>query len=618
MRKRLWIMLTGAVAALLVIPAGSATALDPDTLVTVGSPSSPFSPNKQNEPAVAIDANHPTVLASGANDNIDMEACNAGPDNDCPFTEGVGVSGVYFSFNSGTSWFQPTFTGWSARNCTGVPGNSDPACAPRVGDIGTLPGYYEAGLVSDGDPAVAFGPVFRNGSFSWANGSRLYYANLASNFPGRSTIKGFEAIAVSRVDGPASTGLTQAIVSNPANWKAPVIASKQNAALFSDKEQVWADNASSSPFFGHTYICSAAFRGVPGRAQPLVVATSTDGGDSWTTRQVTPAAANPNSPQGFGRSGCTIRTDSHGVAYVFAYQFGVGFPANGFQLMSKSVDGGRHWTKAQPIFPATDLCTGFEPSIGRCVEDGIAGARDDLGPSPSVDIANGAPTGADATNQIVDSWADGRNGLNNEHVMFSTSTNGGSTWTAPRIIETGSTDRGYYAAPAISPNGTDVWVVYNAFTTPFRNNTSESRNLVGVVVHADVGSGGAVGAFTEVHRSPGGDPRGSSQNNLAAEFLGDYVYAAATRTYGAAVWNDVRRAADCPAIDAYRLALHNEAVAAGAPVADPEEPRGEAAAVHEAFKTQEPAAVAPPVQTVCDGTFGNSDIFGGTYTDPTP
>jgi hypothetical protein len=201
-------------------------------------------------------------------------------------------------------------------------------------------------------------------------------------------------------------------------------------------------------------------------------------------------------------------------------------------------------------------------------------------------------------------------------VMFSTSTNGGATWTSPRIIES-AVDRGYYAAPAISPNGTDVWVVYNAFTTPFRNDTSSPRNLVGVVKHADV-SGGTVGAFSTVHRSPGGDPRGSSQNNLAAEFLGDYVYAAATRTYAAAVWNDVRRAADCPAIDAYRLALHNEAVAAGAPVADPEEPRGEEDAVHQAFKTQEPDAVAPPVQQVCPGAFGNSDIFGGTYADPTP
>jgi hypothetical protein len=196
---------------------------------------------------------------------------------------------------------------------------------------------------------------------------------------------------------------------------------------------------------------------------------------------------------------------------MFAYQFAAGLPGTGFHIMAKSFDGGRHSTRAQRLFAATDLCNAFEPSIGRCVEDGIAGAPDDLGPSPSVDIANGAPTGADATNQTVNSWADGRDGLNHEHVMFSTSTNGGTTWTAPRTIETAG-DRGYYAAPAISPNGTDVWVVYNAFTTPFRNDTSSPRNLVGVVKHADVSPGGTVGAFGQIHRSPGGDPRGSSQN----------------------------------------------------------------------------------------------------------
>ncbi len=617
MRKPLRVLLIAAVAALVAAPAGSALALNADTRVTVGSPTSPFSQNKQNEPAVAIDANHPTVLAAGANDNIDLEACNAGTDNTCPFTDGVGVSGISFSFDSGTTWAQPTYTGWSARNCIGVPGDTDPPCQPQVGPIGTLPGYLEAGLVSDGDPAVAFGPVFRNGTFSWANGSRLYFANLASNFPGQEVFKGFEAIAVSRIDGPASTGLTSAIVSNQANWKAPVIASKQNGALFSDKEQIWADNASSSPFFGHTYVCSAAFRGGPGRSQPLLVATSTDGGDSWTSQQVTPATNNTNSANGFGRSGCTIRTDSNGVAYAFAYQFAATVPGNGVQLLAKSFDGGGHWTQARPILAATDLCNAFEPSIGRCVEDGVGGARDDLGPDPSVDIANGAPTGADATNQIVNSWADGRDGLNHEHVLFASSRDGGATWTGPTAIETAG-DRGYYAAPAISPNGTDVWVVYNAYTTPFRNDTTSPRNLVGVVKHADVAGNGTVGAFSQVHRSPGGDPRGSSQNDLAAEFLGDYVYAAATRTYGAAVWNDVRNAAVCPAVNAYRQALHNEAVALGAPVADPEEPRGEEDAVHQLKKTQEPAAVAPPVQQVCGGTFGNSDIFGGTYADPTP
>jgi len=155
-----------------------------DTLVSEGSTTEPFSQNKENGPAVAIDANHPDVVVAGANDNIDMEACNSGTDTDCPFTDGVGDSGVYFSFDKGDTWAQPTYTGLTARNCFGAPGDDDP-CEPEVGPISTLPNYYENGLVSDGDPAVAFGPKPDDqGNFSWANGSRLYYANLTSNLPG--------------------------------------------------------------------------------------------------------------------------------------------------------------------------------------------------------------------------------------------------------------------------------------------------------------------------------------------------------------------------------------------------------------------------------------------------
>src|SRR5204863_901350 len=127
------------------VTAVPAYAVNPDTLVNVGSQSlsTPFSQNKQNEPALAVDANHPNVLVAGANDEIDDEACNAGTDNTCPFTPGIGTSGVYFSVNSGHSWIQPTYTGLTARNCLGVPGDSDPPCQPVVGDIGTLPWYYE-------------------------------------------------------------------------------------------------------------------------------------------------------------------------------------------------------------------------------------------------------------------------------------------------------------------------------------------------------------------------------------------------------------------------------------------------------------------------------------------
>jgi hypothetical protein len=577
--------LTALAATLIAVAlAAPAAAFNPDTLVTVGSPLTPFSQNKQNEPAVAIDANHPNMLVAGSNDEIDMEACNAGTDNTCPFTPGVGVSGVYFSFDSGTTWTQPTYSGLTARDCLGAVGGADPACTAHTGPIGTLPHYAENGLVSDGDPAVAFGPAPGPGGFSWANGSRLYYANLTANVAATrtdQTFKGFEAIAVSRTDNPAA-----AVAGDASAWKAPVLVSKQSSTTFSDKEQVWADNASSSPFFGNVYVCWASFRGQEkGNAAPapLIVAVSRDGGDTWTQHQITPSA---NNGQRNPLDGCTVRTDSRGTAYVF----GVGTSVSGgkapFEFMSRSVNGGANWSQPQAVAGPVQQPGVLDPVQGRPVIDGVAGARSDLAPAPSVDIANGAPTGADATDRIVMSYVSGT--LSAPHVFFTESTDRGATWAAPRAIETAG-DRGFYAAPAISPNGTDVYVVYNAFTTPFQPTTATPRALVGVVKHADIAGTAPAGSFTTLNRGTPGDPRSSSANALTDEFLGDYVYAAATRTYGAAVWNDSRRGADCPAIDAWRQALQNG---------------------------QSPPAPAPQQQ--CPAAFGNSDIFGGSYPDPTP
>jgi hypothetical protein len=256
--------------------------------------------------------------------------------------------------------------------------------------------------------------------------------------------------------------------------------------------------------------------------------------------------------------------------------------------MSRSTDGGSTWSTGTPVAGPVTQPGVFDPVIGRPTIDGVAGARSDLAPAPSVDIANGAPDGTDATNRIVMTYVSGD--ITAPHVFFTESTDGGNTWSAPRAIES-TGDRGIYTAPAISPNGTDVYVVYNAFTTPYRTNTTDPRSLVGVVLHADSSTnpGTATGAFSQLHRSPAGDPRASSQNNLAGEFLGDYVYAAATRSYGAAVWNDTRLAADCPAIDTWRMSLETGG-----------------------------SVPTPAPEQDCAPSFGNSDIFGGTYSDPTP
>ncbi|MDQ2960682.1 MAG: glycoside hydrolase [Candidatus Dormibacteraeota bacterium] len=533
-----------------------------DTLVTVGSPSTDFPLNKQNEPAVsvAIDPAHPNVVVSGSNDEIDNAPC-AG--TDCSFTPGISDNGVYFSFNGGSSYTEPTYTGWSARTGTA-----------QVGPIGTVPGYFEKGIVGDGDPALAFGPRPGRGGFSWSNGSRLYYASLASNFPNSTTIKGSEAIAVARTDNVVAAAHSQ-----QSAWMAPVIASKDLFPItFSDKDAVWADNASSSRFFGNAYVCWTSFGKVH---SPIVVARSTDGGSKWSD----PVKVFNAIPTAFtGPTGCTIRTDSHGTVYLLWFEDN--YPHTSQQMMARSFDGGATFEAPRAVANVTDVGKLDPVHVAngdpRFTFDGIAGAR--TWSVLSVDIANGAPTGADATNEIAMTWSDGRRGLNHEQALLRTSTDQGRDWSAPVAVQQAG-DRPDFPAVAISPNGTDVYLTYDAFLAPWRTTTASSRPMLGVVRHAHVAAGGAVGEFDTLHRGAAGDARASSENNLCCEFLGDYNYVAATRTHGVANWNDVRNAAVCPAIDAYRQSF-----------LDP---------------TRLPT---PSPATDCAATFGNSDIYGGSYT----
>jgi hypothetical protein len=311
-----------------------------------------------------------------------------------------------------------------------------------------------------------------------------------------------------------------------------------------------------------------------------MLARSTDGGTTWVQRQISQAA---NTGVGAGRSGgrqgCVVRTSSTGTVYVL---WRGSFQGEDVLWLSRSFDGGRNFDKPRAV-AETGTVGRLDPVQGRFTIDGVAGARTNEG--PTMDVANGAPSGAGASNAIVIGWNDGQLGLNNERAMVAVSTNGGNSFSTPSNA-TAAGDRPNFAWVAVSPDGTDIYVVYNAYLDPWRTTTADPRRMQGVVRHANL-SGSVVGAWDEQHRGALGDARGSSANGLTSEFLGDYNYVMATNAGAYAVWNDVRNAAVCPAINAYR-----QSIVDGTPIS------------------------APAPQQVCASMFGNSDIFGASIPDP--
>ena len=350
-----------------------------------------FPTNKQNEPTVAVNPVDSRMLIGGSNDEQRQPPCGPGPvrgatlASDCSFFPGVGTSGVYTSSDSGVTW----------RN---------------RGLLDDQPSWAGKGVESDGDPVLAYGPKPDGaGHFSFVNGARAYYSSLATI----AGAKGFEYIIVSHSDD------------NGATWSAPVIGTtKTSSADFNDKNWIAVDSSPTSPSFGRVYLSWTEFRSAGNGSEPIMVATSSDGGASFgAPNQLSPAG---NNGTGNGRQGSSIAIGPDGTAYV-------AFEQGPSQVVVVSRDGVR-WTRPITIAPVADI------------DDPIPGARFRTNSFPSIAAD---PRGGSTTVYVAWSNRTAAGG----RIVVATSTNRGATWSAPVTISGAAQGYAFFQGLDVAPNG---------------------------------------------------------------------------------------------------------------------------------------------------------------------
>ena len=139
-------------------------------------------------------------------------------------------------------------------------------------------------------------------------------------------------------------------------------------------------------------------------------------------------------------------------------------------------------------------------------------------PSIAVDNSGGPRTG-----YIYVVWADKRNG--EPDIFLTASTNQGQSWSAPRRVNTVSTNDQWAPWIAVAPNGILNVVYYDS--------RSDSSNLLTNVYVATSVDGGANFTDTRVNSQ-------SFNPTQPENFIGDYIGIAALATYALPFWTDTR------------------------------------------------------------------------------
>ena len=351
-------------------PLDGSSVLPPDVTVNQDTAAAP-----QNETAIAVDPNNPNRVVAGANDYVTRTwSCMVGS-TPCSAL-GDAYSGTYFSNDGGQTWC-----------CT----SSDPA------HIGTLipgvehlvGGQYDAG----GDPSVAFD-----------SRGNVFYAGLGFN----------------RTSAPNTVAVNKGTFSGGGSlsWGPPTFINQTTSpSVLNDKEWIGVDWHVSSPFRDRVYVSWTRyiFNAHNGSyvQSPISFAYSTDGGATFSTP--TNISGNVLYDQG---SRPIVGYD--GSVYVI-FEGATRLSTLDSQWIVKSTNGGLTWSKPTKIADVQDV-----------IPPANTAYRDDS--FPAGDAAPNGDLYVAWSTQMSDSGGLCPTRTNNGcHLtaVYSKSTDGGTTWSAP-------------------------------------------------------------------------------------------------------------------------------------------------------------------------------------------
>ncbi len=461
-----------------------------------------------NEVSIAADPTNPNHLVAGSND---YELFFVGS-----FVVERIIAGYYTSFDAGTTWLN---------------GHVDPG-----------------GFTFSGDPAVAFN----------AKLGLVHYGTIAFN----SGQGGGFATATIEVNTSNDGGKT---------FGHPVIVALgtggTRVTVFNDKPYITVDNSPTSPTFGRLYVTYTRFLFDQfGRyvESPIFMAFSDDGGGTFSTPKMISGSSSTLCANPFNSFNAGICNEDQfstpvvgrdGTLYV-AYENDELQGAPEFRdqyLVVRSTDGGQTFQgpfqAVGPIFDGAD-----EYPINVNGRQTLTNSQFRVNSAGNLAVDSSSGPGPSSTRLYV-SFSDNRNGgltgsfttvTTNTDVFVVASANGGSSWSSPTPVLTGSASQHdqFYPWAAVDRSNGNVEVAFSdrsydpanvKYGETLATSTDHAATFIAPASHLDTGLSNPNDSrfFTN-----------GGQTNGKATFLGDYNgLAIASNGAAHAIWTDMRTSA---------------------------------------------------------------------------